>query len=535
MAKHIFVMGGVLSSLGKGIASASIGLLLQRMEYSVGMQKLDPYLNVDPGTMSPYQHGEVFVTDDGAETDLDLGHYERFIGTALKRTSSCSAGQIYETVIQNERRGDYLGKTVQVIPHVTNEIKARIAKDSEDFDFIVTEIGGTIGDIESLPFLEAVRQYRMDVGVENTMFVLLTYVPYIKAAGELKTKPSQHSAYKLREIGIQPDILLCRSEKPFDEEIYSKIALFTNVQRSNVINAIDVKYVYEVPLNYMKANLPSLVCKHFRIEEKSLFMADWEQFINNMKTATEEVTIAVCGKYVQHQDAYKSVGEALIHAAAFHKLKLKVKWVNSEKTGVESNLHKDLEGVDGILIPGGFGVRGIEGKIAIAKYARMNNIPFFGICLGMQVAVIEFARNECGLANANSSEFDENSLHPVINLMTEQKYIEEMGGTMRLGAYPCKLQPNTLAETIYGKAEISERHRHRYELNNEYRKAIINKGLIVSGTSPDDLLVEIIEYPKNDFYIGVQFHPEFKSKPYEPQPIFRDFVKAASVYHQKQK
>ncbi len=530
MAKYIFVVGGVLSSLGKGIATASIGLLLKSMGYRVVTQKFDPYLNVDPGTMSPFQHGEVFVTDDGAETDLDLGHYERFVDEALTRRSSCSAGQIYETVIQNERKGVYLGKTVQVIPHVTDEIKRRIKALDADYDIIITEIGGTVGDIESLPFLEAVRQLRLDLGLQNTLYVMLTYIPYIRAAGELKTKPSQHSAYKLREIGIQPEILLCRSEKPFEKEIYDKIALFTNVPRANVINAIDVKSVYECPITFKKANLHKLICRHFGLECKPLRLRAWNQFLRNSAAGEDKVTIAVCGKYVRHQDAYKSVEEALFHAAAFHRMKLQVKWVDSEQKFRPSSLAKVLKDADGILIPGGFGVRGIEGKIAIAEYARTRGIPFLGICLGMQVTVIEFARHVCHLKEANSTEFIPATPHPVIHLMEEQQYKKLVGGTMRLGAYPCKLNPGSLARRIYGGANISERHRHRYEFNNEYRDQLADKGLSLSGFSPDGLLVEIVELPSHEFYIGVQFHPEFKSRPNKAHPLFREFFRAAHTF-----
>lgn len=528
MAKYIFVMGGVLSSLGKGIATASIGLLLKSMGYKVVLQKFDPYLNVDPGTMSPFQHGEVFVTDDGAETDLDLGHYERFVDEALSSASSCSAGQIYESVITNERKGVYLGKTVQVIPHVTNEIKSRITRLAEQYDFVITEIGGTVGDIEGLPFLEAVRQLRLDLGIRNTLNVLLTYVPYIKTAGELKTKPSQHSAYKLREIGIQPDILLCRSEKSFGEEIYGKIALFTNVPKSNVINAIDVKCVYDIPLIYQKAGLPEIICEHFGIEQKEIDLTEWQGFLDNRNQLDGEVNIAVCGKYVKHQDAYKSIVEALMHAAIGQKKKLNIKWVDSERNFVSKDLDKELAGIDGLLIPGGFGVRGIEGKIAIARYARENNIPLLGICLGMQVMAIECARNLCKLSQANSTEFDELNAHPVIHLMEDQRYIDFVGASMRLGAYQCKLEADSLARKAYGTDTISERHRHRYEFNNDYREQIKAAGMKLSGLSTNDLLVEIMEYPKNDFYIGVQFHPEFKSRPNRPHPLFTELIKAAA-------
>jgi CTP synthase len=520
-------MGGVLSSLGKGIATASIGLLLKSMGYKVVLQKFDPYLNVDPGTMSPFQHGEVFVTDDGAETDLDLGHYERFVDEALSSASSCSAGQIYESVIMNERKGSYLGKTVQVIPHVTNEIKSRITRLSADKDIVITEIGGTVGDIESLPFLEAVRQLRLDLGVQNTLNILLTYVPYIKTAGELKTKPSQHSAYKLREIGIQPDILLCRSEKTFDDEIYSKIALFTNVPKESVINAIDVKCVYEIPLIYQKANLPAIICRHFKMDDSEMDLSQWQQFLTNRQNSDGEVSIAVCGKYVKHHDAYKSVVEALMHAAAKQKKKLNIKWVDSERSFKAEDLDSELKDIDGILIPGGFGIRGIEGKINIAHYARSKNIPLLGICLGMQVMAIEYARNVCKLNDANSTEFDEITGNPVIHLMEDQRYIDYVGGSMRLGAYTCKLCPDSLAHRSYGSLQISERHRHRYEFNNEYREKLCEAGLRLSGLSENELLVEILEYPANRFHIGVQFHPEFKSRPNRPHPLFIELIKAA--------
>jgi len=534
MAKHIFVIGGVLSSLGKGIASASIGLLLKKMGYNVVMQKLDPYLNVDPGTMSPFQHGEVFVTDDGAETDLDLGHYERFIGKPLNKNSNATSGQIYDTVLKKERRGDYLGKTVQVIPHVTNEIKRLIRKMDDDNDFVITEIGGTVGDIESQPFLEAIRQFRMENGRENSMFIFLTYVPLIRSAGELKTKPTQHATYKLREIGIQPDILLCRSEEYFNDEIRNKIALFTNVDKDHVINAVDVPCIYEVPRVYIKANLPALICKHFNVYRYEIDFSDWDTFLNNIKNPEKKVKIAVCGKYVKHQDAYKSVGEALIHAAAHQKLDLTINWVDSEKNHTEAMIKEQLQDADGILIPGGFGVRGIEGKIAIAKFARENKIPFFGICLGMQIAVIEFAQNVCGLENAYSTEFDEGCKNPVIDLMNDQHYIDMMGGSMRLGAFPCQLKPQSLAAKVYKKENISERHRHRYEFNNQYRDILEENGMQISGTSPDDLLVEIVELPDHPFYLAVQFHPEFKSRPDLPHPIFSEFLRA-SVENQTKK
>lgn len=527
MAKYIFVMGGVLSSLGKGIATASIGLLLKSMGYRVVLQKFDPYLNVDPGTMSPFQHGEVFVTDDGAETDLDLGHYERFVDESLTSASSCSAGQIYESVISNERKGVYLGKTVQVIPHVTNEIKSRITRLAENYDFVITEIGGTVGDIEGLPFLEAVRQLRLDLGLQNTLNILLTYVPYIKTAGELKTKPSQHSAYKLREIGIQPDILICRSEKTFDDEVYSKIALFTNVPKTNVINAIDVKCVYDIPLNYQKAGVAKIICNHFGVEERKIDLGDWQHFLDNRNAAEGKVTIALCGKYVKHQDAYKSIVESLMHASVGLKRQLNIKWVDSERNLLGKDMEKELEGIDGILIPGGFGVRGIEGKIALAQYAREKNIPLLGICLGMQVMVIEAARNLCKMKDANSTEFDPLSPYPVIHMMEEQRYIDMVGASMRLGAYTCQIQEGSLLHRAYKASEASERHRHRFEFNNQYRESISEAGFVLSGLSQDNLLVEAVEYPKNDFYLGVQFHPEFKSRPNRPHPLFVEFIRAA--------
>ena len=534
MAKHIFVIGGVLSSLGKGIMSSSIGLLMKKMGYNVVMQKFDPYLNVDPGTMSPFQHGEVFVTDDGAETDLDLGHYERFIGKPLTKDSNSTSGQIYESVLKKEREGKFLGKTVQVIPHVTNEIKGLIHKIAVNNEIVITEIGGTVGDIESLPFLEAIRQFRLDVGYANSLFVFLTYVPYIRAAGELKTKPTQHAATKLREIGIQPDILVCRSEEPYNDDIRTKIALFTNVQKSYVFNAYDAETIYEVPRILMKENLHEKICEHFHLTQNKIDFSDWNRIIDNIKNPIEEVNIAVCGKYVEHQDAYKSVGAALIHAAAANKLKLNIKWVDSEKTITEPYIEKQLANVDGILIPGGFGVRGIDGKIEIAKYARENKIPYFGICLGMQIAVIEFARNVCNLEDPYSSEFDKYCKNPVIDLMDDQRYLEKMGGTMRLGAYPCKIEQNSLASRIYRKTEISERHRHRYEFNNNYRELLEKNGMKITGISPDNFLVEIIEIPDHPFYIAVQFHPEFKSRPDKAQPIFSEFVRTAVKMRRKE-
>jgi len=533
MAKHIFVMGGVLSSIGKGIASASIGFLLKRMNYSVGMQKMDPYLNVDPGTMSPFQHGEVFVTDDGGETDLDLGHYERFIGEATSKYSNATSGVIYERVIQKERRGDYLGKTVQVIPHVTNEIKLMFNQVSQNKDIVITEIGGTVGDIESLPFLEAIRQYRMEQGFSNTMFIFLTYIPFVKAAGELKTKPTQHAANKLREIGILPDIILCRAEYDLDAEITNKIALFTNVPTTHVLKAVDNSSVYEIPKNFYKEGIHELICKHFALETRPVDFSVWDTFLKNQANPEGEVNIAICGKYIDHQDAYKSVEEAIKHAAAWNKVKANIHYVDSEKSTDPEQFKEVFANIHAVLIPGGFGIRGISGKIAIAKYARENNIPYFGICIGMQVAVIEFAKSVCDLPDAYSSEFEEECKDPIIDLMLEQKYINSIGGTMRLGAHQCQIKDGTLAHNIYHTDLISERHRHRYEVNNKYRDTLIEHGMVISGTSPDEILVEIVELPSHPFYIGVQFHPEFKSRPDEPQKIFTAFVKAAKLYKRK--
>jgi CTP synthase len=527
MCKYIFVIGGVVSSLGKGIASSSIGLLLKRMNYRVNMIKLDPYLNVDPGTMSPFQHGEVFVTDDGVETDLDLGHYERFIDKDMGRHSNTTAGRIYERVLERERRGDFLGKTVQVIPHVTNEIISFIRTLESESDVILCEIGGTVGDIESLPFLEAVRQLRLETGLRNSLSVFLTYVPYVRAAGEIKTKPTQQSVHTLRGIGIQPDILLCRCEQPLSDDTKSKIALFTNVFKGHVFDAVDVDNIYRCPLNYYKAGLHHIICEALNLEDREIDLTSWQNYVDAAVTATDEVTIAVCGKYVVHQDAYKSVEQALIHAAAFHNLKMKILWIDSEKTVHDEQIRTMLKDADGILVPGGFGVRGIEGKIAIARYAREQGIPYFGVCLGMQVAVIEFAQSICGYSDAYSTEFEDATEHPVIALMEDQTYGGRMGGTMRLGGYDCALRSDTLAHKIYDADVIRERHRHRYEFNNKYRQELQDKGLVISGTTPDDFLVEIVELPQHPFYIGVQFHPEFRSRPGKPHPIFRDFVKAA--------
>jgi len=524
--KHIFVLGGVLSSLGKGIASSSIGFLLKKMGYRVNMQKLDPYLNIDPGTMSPYQHGEVFVTDDGAETDLDLGHYERFIDTPLSQSSNATSGRIYDTVLNNERKGKYLGKTVQVIPHITDEIKRIILEAQEDCDIVITEIGGTIGDIESFQFLEAIRQFKLESKICDCLVILLTYVPFIKAAGELKTKPTQHAAIKLREIGLHPDMLFCRSEKSFSDLIKQKIAMFTNVRAQNVINAIDVSSIYEVPFVFLRENVPKIICSHLNLQIKKIDLTDWEKLLKAIKKPKSEVEIAVCGKYVEHQDAYKSIVEAFVHAGAKNRCRVNIRWINTRKVSSFSEIKKSLRGVQGILIPGGFDKNGIEGKIFACQIARENDIPYFGICLGMQIATIEFARNVCGITNATSGEFDKKTKEPVIHIMEDQQYIKNYGGTLRLGAYPCKISEKTLAREIYGQEIINVRHRHRYEFNNNFRQIMKNNGLVLSGVSPENMLVEIIEIPKHPFFIGVQYHPEFTSRPTKPEKIFYNFVKA---------
>jgi len=527
--KHIFVTGGVVSSLGKGITSASLALLLQRRGYRVRIQKLDPYLNVDPGTMSPYQHGEVFVTDDGAETDLDLGHYERFGDLTCSKNSNYTSGKIYTNVISRERQGGYLGKTIQVIPHITDEIKKAIRTlDSPDVDIAITEIGGTAGDIESLPFLEAIRQYRHEIGRENGLFIHLTLVPYLRAAGELKTKPSQQSVGILREIGIQPDFLICRSERPLEEEHFEKLSLFCNVSRDSVFEEVDVaNSIYEVPVELAAQDVDKYVLEFFGFHVTDLHMQDWHNMIKAVMTPKKQsVEIAVVGKYISLKDAYKSIYESLDHGGIANMVNLKVRAIEAEdieKQGVD----KLLAGVDGILVPGGFGDRGIEGKILSAKYARENKIPFLGICLGMQCAVIEYARNVCGLHDAHSTEFNAKTSAPVIDLMEEQRSVSEKGGTMRLGSYPCLLKADTRAKKAYGKGNIDERHRHRYEFNNEYRDVLEKAGLSIVGTSPDNSLVEVVEIVKHPWYVACQYHPEFKSRPLNAHPLFNDFIKAA--------
>ncbi|MHB1343538.1 MAG: CTP synthase [Thermoleophilia bacterium] len=528
MAKHVFVTGGVVSSLGKGITAASLGRLLKSRGLRVVIQKFDPYLNVDPGTMSPFQHGEVFVTDDGAETDLDLGHYERFVDESLTRESNITSGSVYYSVIRKERRGDYLGGTVQVIPHITNEIKERITRVARnpEVDVVITEIGGTVGDIESLPFLEAIRQFRNDVGRQNVLFIHVTLIPFIGVAGELKTKPTQHSVNELREIGIQPDIIVCRADRPISRELKDKVALFTDVEPRAVIAAIDAPDIYFVPLNLLEEGLDDLVVERLGLEAGERDLSEWTALVERIRARSGVVRIALVGKYVQLQDAYLSVVEALRHAALHHGRELEVVWVDAEGLRPEE-LRSELEAADGILVPGGFGVRGIEGKIMSIQYARENGVPFLGICLGMQVAVVEFARHMAGMERANSSEFDPETPYPVIDLLPEQKDVEDMGGTMRLGASPLKVLPDTLAFAAYQEEVVYERHRHRYEVNNALRGRLVDAGLTISGVTPDDRLVEIIELRGHPWFVASQFHPEFKSRPTRPQPLFRDFVGAA--------
>lgn len=536
--KYIFVTGGVVSSLGKGITAASLGRLLKSRGYRVTIQKFDPYINIDPGTMSPYQHGEVFVTDDGAETDLDLGHYERFIDINLSKNSNTTTGKIYQSVINKERRGDYLGGTVQVIPHITNEIKERVFRvgQQDNADFVITEIGGTVGDIESLPFLEAIRQVKKDVGKNDVLYIHVTLVPYISAAGELKTKPTQHSVKELRSIGISPDIIVCRSEKPISKEMREKMAMFCDVDPDAVIQNLTARSIYEVPMLMEEQGLDTIVLRKLEMEDKPKDMQGWHDMVARiLKKYDKEVTIAVVGKYVALQDAYISITESLRHAAVANEAELDIHWVNAEEIEADdTDMAKVMAGVDGILVPGGFGNRGIEGKIKAIQYAREHKIPFFGICLGMQCAVIEFARHVCGMADANSSEFNPNSTHPVIDLMPEQLDVEDLGGTMRLGLYPCKVYPDTLTSKAYNAELIYERHRHRYEFNNAFREEIVGKGLVLGGTLPNGRLVEIVELPESEhpWFLGAQFHPEFKSRPTNPHPLFREFVGAAVKHHQ---
>jgi len=538
--KYIFTTGGVLSSLGKGLASAAIGALLESRGLTVTLQKLDPYINVDPGTMNPFQHGEVFVTDDGSETDLDLGHYERFTHAKLGQDNNFTTGQIYHSVITKERRGDYLGGTIQVIPHITDEIKKSIRLAANGVDVVIVEIGGTIGDIESLPFLEAIRQFKTDVGKDNALYIHLTLVPYIGTAGEVKTKPTQHSVKELRSIGIQPDILLCRTDRYLSKDIKEKIALFCNVGVDAVVTAKDVECIYEVPLVFHKEGLDNKIVELLKIWTRAPRLEAWSDLVQKIQNAKDSVTIAIVGKYVDLTESYKSLNEALYHGGAANNSSVNLVFVDSEKIE-DGTCSEMLENVDGVLVPGGFGTRGIEGKICSANYARVNKIPFFGICLGMQIAVIEFARNVAGMDQANSSEFNEFTPDPVIYLMLEwydertgstQRRDEssDKGATMRLGAYPCRLEKDTLAHTAYIEENISERHRHRFEFNNQYKDQLVEKGLVVSGSSPTGDLVEIIEIKDHPWFLGCQFHPEFKSRPMDPHPLFRDFIKAALAY-----
>jgi CTP synthase len=532
MTKYIFITGGVVSSLGKGICTASIGCLLEARGMKVTMLKFDPYINVDPGTMSPFQHGEIFVTDDGAESDLDLGHYERYTSALMSQNNNVTTGQIYSEVIARERRGDYLGHTVQVVPHITNEIKSRIYKlgKTPGIDVVLTEIGGTVGDIESLPFLEAIRQMPFDIGRENVLYIHLTLIPMIHVAGEMKTKPTQHSVKELREIGIQPDILVCRTERPFSEETRAKIALFCNVRPEAVFQAIDLKEIYEIPLMLHDQNLDGVIVDYLKIQTPPPHLEDWKDMVERAKGAREPVKIGVAGKYIELQDAYKSIYEALRHAGFANDVVLDIMKIDAEELTRET-VDRILGDIHGILIPGGFGIRGIEGKILAAGFARERRIPFFGICLGMQCALIEYARNVCGFENANSLEFDQETPHPVVSLMGTQKNIVNLGGTMRLGAYPCKLRKGTLSSRAYGDVDVvPERHRHRFEVNNAYRGILEEKGLCIAGEYEEGNLAEIIEIPDHPWFVAVQFHPEFKSRPLNPHPLFKEFIRSAKEY-----
>ncbi len=532
--KYIFITGGVVSGLGKGITAASLGRLLKERGQRVTIQKFDPYINVDPGTMSPYQHGEVFVTDDGAETDLDLGHYERFIDENLSQNNNVTAGRIYFNVINRERRGDFLGATVQIIPHITNEIKERIYRvgRTEETDIVITEIGGTVGDIESLPFLESIRQVGIELGRGNAMFIHVTLVPYIAMSGELKTKPTQHSVKELLSLGIQPDIIVCRTEQAISSEMKDKISLFCNVTRDSVIQNVDVPVLYEVPLMLEKEGLADIVCNKFGIDCTSPDLEEWMRMVDRQKNPVKKAVVSIVGKYVELHDAYLSIVEALCHAGIANDARVEINWIDSEDVTVQ-NIAGLIDRSDGILVPGGFGDRGIEGKITAIRYARENKIPYFGICLGMQLCVVEFARNVLGYDGANSSEFDPETPYPVIDLMPEQKEIDEKGGTMRLGLYPCKMPEDSMARAIYGKELIYERHRHRYEFNNLYRNDMLENGMMISGISPSERLVEMVELKGHPWFIGVQFHPEFKSRPNRAHPLFSSFVAAGLEYREK--
>ena len=529
MAKFIFVTGGVLSGLGKGVTASSIALLLKKRGYKVFMQKFDPYINIDPGTISPYQHGEVFVTYDGAETDLDLGHYERFIDVELNKTSNITTGKIYSSVIEKERNGEYSGSTVQVVPHITNEIKNKIkeAADSSGADIVITEIGGTIGDIESLPFIETIRQFRQETGKENSLFIHTTLIPYIYGSYELKTKPTQHSVADLRSFGIQPDILVCRTPKELDQSIINKLALYCSVDSKAVIEAIDVKNIYEIPINFYNQKLDEIVCEYLNIRAKKINLREWYELIDTVNNLNSSVTIGLVGKYVELHDAYLSVKEALIHAGYKFHTKINIEWISSELLKKEENMNQIFKNVDGIIVPGGFGVKDIKGEMNAIKYARENNIPFFGICLGMQLACIEFAQNVCNISDANSKEFDEQTKNPIIDLMLETKKINQLNSTLRLGNYPCTIIKNTKAHEYYKKVNIQERHRHRYEFNNKYINLFEQKGMIFSGMNNEKKLVEIIELENHKCFIGCQFHPEFKSRPTKPHPLFEFFIKTS--------
>lgn len=528
MTKYIFITGGVVSSLGKGIVAASLGRLLRSRGFSVINQKFDPYINVDPGTMSPFQHGEVFVTDDGAETDLDLGHYERFTDTSLGKFNNVTSGSVYQTVIEKERRGDYLGATVQVIPHITNEIKSRILGATKQFkpDFQLIEIGGTIGDIESLPFIEAIRQFKTEIGIGNAISIHTTLLPYLPTSGELKTKPSQHSVQVLRSYGIQPEILVCRTSKPIPKTEKEKLALFCSVPKEAVIECRDMKSIYEVPLALEDQNMAHVVLDMLRVEDRPADLENWKKLVENIKNPHATVKVAIAGKYTKLSDAYISVVESLKHAGYADDVKVEIKWINSEECVDQKKCKELLSDVQALVVPGGFGVRGIEGKLNVIRYARENNLPFLGLCLGMQCAVIEYARNVVGIKDANSKEFDENAQNPVIDLMLEQKNVHGYGGTMRLGAYDCVLKKGTKAALAYGTERISERHRHRYEVNNEYLDRIAEKGLVFSGMSPDGMLAEVVELPQLDWFVACQFHPEFKSRPERPHPLFKGLIDA---------
>ncbi len=532
MTKYIFITGGVVSSLGKGLAAASIGNLLESRGLSVTFLKLDPYINVDPGTMNPYQHGEVFVTADGAETDLDLGHYERFTTVTMGRKNNCTTGKIYYEVISKERRGDYLGGTVQVVPHITDEIKRCIRAVANHKDIVIVEVGGTVGDIESLPFLEAIRQFPFDIGKDNVLYIHLTLVPFIKAAEELKTKPTQHSVNKLREIGIQPNILLCRTDRMLPLELKKKIALFCNVDKEAVITAKDVKSIYEVPLVFHQEGLDEIIVRQLHLKTKKPDLGDWEQMVHRIKNPRHHVRIALVGKYIELKESYKSLSEALSHGGIAHETRVEVDWVDAEQ--LERNgTERYLKGVQGLIVPGGFGGRGIEGKIMAIQYARKQKVPFLGLCLGMQCAVIEFARSEAGFKIANSSEFDTQTPDPIIDLLPAQRGVKSKGGTMRLGSYPCHLEKGTLAYAAYGQAEVSERHRHRFEFNNRYRKPLTKAGLMISGVYKKEDLVEIIELRNHPWFLATQFHPEFQSRPRNPHPLFREFIGAALKQQKK--